>query len=77
MPVMPYAASYKDKRVLVTGGAGYLATNLLPGLRDVDRDGVRLDRPGTRFPPGSGRRAVSDWSFDQVLQRTRAVLEGR
>lgn len=42
------------KRILVTGGAGYLATNLLWLLRDTACHIVRVDRPGARFEVPSG-----------------------
>lgn len=45
---------WADKRVLVTGGAGYLATSLVNLLKDRAESIVRLDRPGAEFMPMSG-----------------------
>ena len=42
---------WADKRVLITGGAGYLAYSLLHLLKDKAASIVRLDRPGSEFPP--------------------------
>ena len=42
---------WSDKRVLITGGAGYLAYSLLNLLKDKAASIVRLDRPGSEFPP--------------------------
>jgi nucleoside-diphosphate-sugar epimerase len=42
---------WADKRVLITGGAGYLAYSLLNLLKDRAASMVRLDRPGSEFFP--------------------------
>lgn len=45
---------WTDKRVLITGGAGYLACSLLHLLKDRAAEIVRLDRPGAVFFPVEG-----------------------
>ena len=42
---------WEDKRVLITGGAGYLAHSLLRLLKDEAASIVLLDRPGSEFSP--------------------------
>jgi UDP-glucose 4-epimerase len=42
---------WSDKKVLITGGAGYLAFSLLQLLRDQPASIVRLVRPGTAVAP--------------------------
>lgn len=64
--------SYSVKRLLITGGAGYLATNVVRFLKDTDCHILRLDRPGAVFPPVSGTARVDDLSGDV---RDRAVWE--
>jgi len=41
--------SLSGKQILITGGAGYLANNLLKLLADIECKVIRLDRPGTTF----------------------------
>lgn len=57
-------AWYGGKTILVTGGAGYIATNLLHALRDVKCRIFRLDRPGTVFEPVGGEAEVTDLEAD-------------
>lgn len=45
---------WTGKRVLVTGGAGYLASSLVNLLKDRAASIIRLDRPGAEFMPLSG-----------------------
>lgn len=54
----------KDKTVLITGAAGYIAANLSPRLEAAAGMILRLDRPGAAFPPSSGRAAVRDIAGD-------------
>ena len=51
---------YRGKRLLVTGGAGYLATNLIWLLKEVDCHIVRLDRPQAYFVDIRGRARIDD-----------------
>ncbi|MDY0149587.1 MAG: NAD-dependent epimerase/dehydratase family protein [Kiritimatiellia bacterium] len=66
---------WTDKRVLVTGGAGYLASSLVNLLKDRAASIVRLDRPGAEFMPldGSARmeNVVGDIR-DPAFWQTRA-----
>ena len=63
---------FEAKHVLVTGGAGYLATNLIAQLRDTECRVTRLDRPGAIFTPVTGKVQVRDIEGDI---RERAVWE--
>lgn len=65
--------SYAGKRILVTGGAGYLATNLIGLLMDADCEVVRLGRSKTEFIPPSDHRARLEDLVGDV--RERAVWE--
>ena len=48
------------KTILITGGAGYLATNIIRLLKDIDCNIIRLDRQEAFFTPVSGRAIVRD-----------------
>jgi UDP-glucose 4-epimerase len=63
---------YKGKRLLITGGAGYLASNLVGLLREMDCFITRLDRPGTQFAPVIGKASTQDVQGDI---RERAIWE--
>jgi nucleoside-diphosphate-sugar epimerase len=56
----PVAMDLKGQRVLITGGAGYLATNLIGQLQDTECRITRLDRPGVKFMPFRGKSQVRD-----------------
>jgi UDP-glucose 4-epimerase len=51
---------YAGKGVLITGGAGYLATNLVHVLKESECRIVRLDRPQAVFEPIRGAAQVED-----------------
>jgi nucleoside-diphosphate-sugar epimerase len=53
-------STLKNCNILITGGAGYLATNMLLLLRDTECNIIRLDRPGVLFEKITGRFKVSD-----------------
>lgn len=55
---------YKGKRLLMTGGAGYLASNLVGLLREMDCCITRLGRPSTRFAPVIGKASIQDAQGD-------------
>lgn len=63
---------YTGKRILITGGAGYLAAGLIRALQEVDCDIIRLVRPGRQARPGIGRARVHDREGDV---RCREVWE--
>ena len=56
--------SFRDKKILVTGGGGYLATNLVARLSNAPCHIIRLDRAGTRFVPMAGSSSVNDIERD-------------
>lgn len=56
--------SCTGKTILVTGGAGYLATNLISSLRHIDCHIVRLVRPGTTCAPVCGAAQVTTVTGD-------------
>lgn len=66
------AALFHHKNILITGGAGYLATNLITQLRETDCRVVRVDRPGVQWIPVAGRFILRDVEADL---RRRAVWE--
>jgi len=51
---------FKDKKILITGGAGYLAFNIVNLLKNVECHITRLDRPGASFAPIMGVARVED-----------------
>ena len=53
-------AFYNNKRILITGAAGYLATNLILQLREIDCHIIRVDLPGAMFTPVTGKACVDD-----------------
>lgn len=57
-------SSFIDKKILVTGGAGYLATNIISLLRNENCHIIRFDRPDTVFPPIKGKCHLSDIKGD-------------
>lgn len=54
----PQLQSYRQRRIVVTGSTGYLATNLIHALKGIDCHIVRVSRPGTRFDPIDGRACI-------------------
>jgi nucleoside-diphosphate-sugar epimerase len=60
---------YIGKRVLITGGAGYIAANVVELLKNVDCSIVRLDRSGAKFSSVVGKAKVTDLGGD-MCERT-------
>lgn len=63
---------YSGKRILLTGGAGYLATNLIELLKNIDCCIIRVDRPGATFTEIDGAVQTKDVIGDV---RERAIWE--
>jgi nucleoside-diphosphate-sugar epimerase len=51
---------FSEKGVLITGGAGYLASNLVTILKELDCRIVRLDRQEACWAPATGPAQISD-----------------
>jgi len=51
---------YKNKKILITGAAGYLATNLIAQLREIDCHIVCVDLPGVMFTRVAAGKAYVD-----------------
>jgi nucleoside-diphosphate-sugar epimerase len=69
--------SLNAKYILVTGGAGYLATSLINLLKDEDCSIVRVDKPGASFVPMKGAAQVEDLTADvRELITWERTLEG-
>lgn len=56
---MNFSSFYK-KNILITGGAGYLASNLIAKLQDTDCHIIRVDLPGAMFASVTGKACVDD-----------------
>jgi len=63
---------YQDKRILVTGGSGFLATNLVEALKDTKCFIRRLSR-GARFPVHAGAARIEDMKADIAEEATWSV----
>ena len=57
-------SNFYNKNILITGGAGYLATNLITQLREIDCHIIRVDRPGVQFVPLTGKITFHDIEAD-------------
>jgi UDP-glucose 4-epimerase len=49
-----------NKTILITGGAGYIATNLLELIKNTKCSIIRVDRAGAVFPPILGNFCIQD-----------------
>ena len=58
------ADRFKDKNILLTGGAGYLGTNMVNALKDVECTVCRLDKADSVFEPVHGVARVKDLMGD-------------
>ncbi len=74
--------TFSGKQVLITGGAGYIATKLVQLLRNVDCRIIRLDRPDAVFSDVEGKARIDNISGDirvsdvwgKVLDKTDFVF---
>lgn len=57
-------SSFQGKNILITGGAGYLATNVVAKLATTDCRIIRVDRPGVQFVPLAGIFTFHDMEAD-------------
>jgi len=57
-------SSFLNKNILITGGAGYLATNLIEQLSEIDCHITRIGRPGAQFAPLAGKFTLLDIEAD-------------
>lgn len=57
-------SSFDNKNILITGGAGYLATNLITQLSETECHIIRVDRPGAKFAPLAGKTTFQDIEAD-------------
>ncbi len=56
--------SFHNKNILITGGAGYIATNLIAQLCEIDCHIIRVDQPGIQFTPFIGKFTFHDIEAD-------------
>ncbi len=68
---------YRGKRLLVTGASGFLATNLVAALKNVDCHIRRLSRPGSLLTGMQGAAGIEDMIGDIADSKTwERALEG-
>jgi UDP-glucose 4-epimerase len=68
--------SFKGKIIIITGGAGYLASNLVSLLSQSDCRIIRMDRHDVCWEKVSGMAEVTDVSCDVCDPSVWDVLEG-
>jgi nucleoside-diphosphate-sugar epimerase len=61
--------TFQSKRILVTGASGYLSTNLVQSLKDIDCTVIRLSRKDN-LPPIKGEANIVDHQGDIVCRET-------
>lgn len=61
---------YIGRTILITGGAGYLATNVIRMLRDVSCNVIRLDQEGAEFSSLEGLPKLIDIAGDVAAPDT-------
>ncbi|MBW8001956.1 MAG: NAD-dependent epimerase/dehydratase family protein [Planctomycetes bacterium] len=67
---------FQQKRILVTGASGYLATNLINAVKDIDCTIIRLSRAGQLLPL-EAKAETKDIAGDICLRQTWVeALEG-
>ena len=68
--------TFQNKRILITGASGYLATNLVNALKEVDCTIIRLSRKNI-LATIKGKVKISDYQGDIVFKETwEQVLSG-
>ena len=72
-PTRDVLHAYRQKKILITGGAGYLATNLVQRLKNTECEMVRMGREGAVFPAVRGEARITDVTGDV---RDRAAWDG-
>lgn len=70
---MPF---WTDKRVLITGGAGYLAYSLLRLLKNKAASITLLDRPGADFFPVEGTATIQTVQADLRASPSTELMAG-
>lgn len=58
------ATGYAGKSIAITGGAGYLATNLVHALKETNCRITRIDLPDAQFETMGGRSQIIDFYGD-------------
>ena len=61
---------YIGKRILVTGASGYLATNLILLLKEIDCTVIRLSRDSEKLSPANGIANIVDITGDICTRET-------
>jgi UDP-glucose 4-epimerase len=68
--------TFQNKKILITGASGYLATNLIQALKDIDCTVIRLSRKDT-LPPIDGVANIIDHRGDIICRETwELILNG-
>jgi len=77
MTTMPdgVGGRYAGRRLLVTGGAGYIGTSVLRRLSGSGARVIRLDRPGMEFPPAVAGIDVKDVAADVAERSTWDLVD--
>lgn len=55
---------FHNKQILITGGAGYIASNIINVLGSVDCKIIRFDHTNVSFPPHEGEQNIIDVKGD-------------
>jgi UDP-glucose 4-epimerase len=79
---MNFLEGFTGKRILVTGGCGYVATSLINLLKHIDCHIIRLDKKGAIFPQFNAIAQIEDIACDvrdhtiweKVLYKTDIVF---
>ena len=55
---------FENKRILITGGHGYIASNLISLLQNIKCDIIRFDRPGLKIRSLNGNANIMNIEGD-------------